>query len=119
VNNYLREVSGEDVTAKDFRTWWGSVIALAELQQNESEGDLPTSRKKRVRQAVKTAAEALGNTQTVCRNCYIHPGLLKASEAGQLRRMVKTARRTARQKPRELTSSERLLAALLPLLTAG
>ncbi|MCU0565548.1 MAG: DNA topoisomerase IB [Oculatellaceae cyanobacterium Prado106] len=77
VNEYLREISGEDFTAKDFRTWAGTVLAasqLVELEMFTSE----TAAKKNITQAVKTVATHLGNRPATCRKYYIHPAILKA-----------------------------------------
>jgi DNA topoisomerase-1 len=75
VNDYLREITGEHFTAKDFRTWAGTVLAamlLREFEPYESQ----TQAKKNVVQAIKTVAARLGNTPSVCRKCYIHPAVL-------------------------------------------
>lgn len=76
VNSYLREVTGRDVTAKDFRTWAGTVLAataLAACDAVESE----TAAKRKVREAIGEVAQRLGNTPTICRKCYVHPRLIK------------------------------------------
>ena len=78
VNDYLREISGEDYTAKDFRTWAGTVLmcaALRECEVFESESQA----KKNVLSAIKVVASSLGNTPTVCRKCYIHPAVLECT----------------------------------------
>lgn len=83
VNTYLREISDQSFTAKDFRTWGGTVIAtrtLEELGGFENQ----TQAKKNVVQAIKTAAEHLGNTPAICRKCYIHPGVIDAYMDGSL-----------------------------------
>ncbi len=77
VNAYLREISGEDFTAKDFRTWAGTVAAAMALEEF-SEIDDDAGRKRAIVQAVETVAELLGNTPTVCRACYVHPDVLDA-----------------------------------------
>ena len=102
VNAYLRQISGRDITAKDFRTWAGTVkaaIGFADLK------DAPT--KKLVRGVVGDVAEALGNTIAVCRRCYIHPAVIAAFEAGRL----KLGR--PRRARRDLTPSEQALLAFL------
>lgn len=86
VNEYLREISGKDFTAKDFRTWAATVLAYGECAKQ----DPPTSKadaKRRSSEIVKRVAERLGNTPTVCRKCYIHPAVLEAYVAGCLRRL--------------------------------
>jgi DNA topoisomerase I len=83
VNAYLREISGKDITAKDFRTWHGTVlaaVALSEIGLFDSE----TAHKKSVRAAVGQVASRLGNTATICRKCYIHPEILQAYATGEL-----------------------------------
>ncbi len=75
VNDYLRELTGEDFTAKDFRTWAGTVLAALALQEFEA-FDSQTQAKKNVVQAIERVAERLGNTPSVCRKCYVHPTYL-------------------------------------------
>lgn len=77
VNAYLREATGEDFTAKDFRTWAGTVLAVAALQE-AGPFDSDTQAKRNVVQAIERVAEQLGNTPTVCRKCYVHPAVLDA-----------------------------------------
>ncbi len=77
VNGYLREISGEDFTAKDFRTWAGTVLAaraLAEVATFKSGAEA----KRNVVKAIESVARRLGNTKAVCRKCYIHPAILDA-----------------------------------------
>ena len=83
VNEYLRTISGEDFTAKDFRTFAGTVIAalaLAECGPCSS----ATSAKKQIVAAIKHASERLGNTPAVCRKCYVHPGIFEAYQRGRV-----------------------------------
>jgi DNA topoisomerase I len=77
VNAYLRQISGRDFTAKDFRTWIGTVLAakaLALIPTFTSNADA----KRKIANAVESVAKRLGNTKTVCRKCYIHPAILDA-----------------------------------------
>lgn len=83
VNEYLRRVSGHDLTAKDFRTWAGTVAAVRALQDAEP-ADTEKDRKKQVVDAVKTVAATLGNEPATCRSFYIHPAVLTAHEEGTL-----------------------------------
>ncbi len=76
VNSYLKTISGEDFTAKDFRTWHGSVLA-AESLCTFQDFDSETQGKKNVIAAIECVAERLGNTRAVCRKCYIHPAILE------------------------------------------
>lgn len=77
VNEYLREITGEDFTAKDFRTWAGTILAARSLV-NCGECDLATETKKRIIDAVKEVAGLLGNRPATCRKYYIHPAILDA-----------------------------------------
>jgi DNA topoisomerase-1 len=77
VNDYLREVAGEGFTAKDFRTWAGTVLAATALRELE-EFDSETQAKKNVVRAIERVAERLGNTPAVCRKCYVHPAVIDA-----------------------------------------
>ena len=80
VNAYLKEISGSDVSSKDFRTWGGTVRAARHLAGGER-GETLTARRARVREAIKVASEALGNTPAVCRKSYIHPRVFECYEA--------------------------------------
>jgi DNA topoisomerase-1 len=80
VNEYLREISGRDITAKDFRTWAGTVLAAVELQA--STADSPQA--KHLREAIARVAARLGNTPTICRKCYVHPEVIAAWQLGEL-----------------------------------
>lgn len=71
VNGFLREISGADFTAKDYRTWAGSVVAMAELRKLTFSSE--TEAKKIIVATVKSVAERLGNTPAVCRKAYVHP----------------------------------------------
>jgi len=76
VNDYLQAVAGQYFTAKDFRTWAGSVLAY-ELLASFEPFDSAAQAKKNVVEAIKTVAQRLGNTPAVCRKCYIHPAVLE------------------------------------------
>jgi DNA topoisomerase I len=75
VNDYLREICGEEFTAKDFRTWAGTVAAAMALQEF-LEIDDEAGRKKAIVAAIERVAGQLGNTPAVCRSCYVHPEVL-------------------------------------------
>jgi DNA topoisomerase-1 len=75
VNEYLHEITNEDYTAKDFRTWAGTVLAAIALQQFKEVTEAAET-KKNIVTAVEAVARMLGNTPTVCRKCYIHPEIL-------------------------------------------
>jgi DNA topoisomerase I len=81
-NEYLREITGQDFTAKDFRTWAGTVLAataLHALDPFETEGQA----RRNVVQAIEQVATRLGNTPTVCRKCYVHPAVIDAYLEGE------------------------------------
>jgi DNA topoisomerase-1 len=73
VNAYLREITGEDITAKDFRTWAGTVLAAQAFTQAAS-----------LKEAIHQVALRLGNTPAICRKCYVHPELISAFQLGLL-----------------------------------
>jgi DNA topoisomerase-1 len=99
VNDYLREISGRDITAKDFRTWAGTVLVATAL--NSLEGPL---HKKHTREIIAHVADQLGNTATICRKCYVHPDVLTAYEAGTLKLSI---RNTDGERSTELDPAER------------
>ena len=90
VNAYLREITGQDITAKDFRTWAGTVLAALALQEFEA-FDSEAKAKKNLRTAIEGVAARLGNTPTICRKCYIHPQVLDCYLEGALLLQIKDA----------------------------
>ena len=83
VNEYLREVSGSDFTAKDFRTWAGTVF-VAETLLAAAATETGAASKRAILEAIDGAAERLGNTRTVCKGSYVHPAVLDAFTEGWL-----------------------------------
>ncbi|HEV8379649.1 MAG TPA: hypothetical protein VGP99_12425 [Tepidisphaeraceae bacterium] len=83
VNNYLKAISGADFTAKDFRTWAGTVLAAKALQEYENFSSQRQAKRFMVA-AVEVVAKKLGNTKAVCRKCYIHPEVFNAYLDGSL-----------------------------------
>ncbi len=81
VNEYLRQATGQHFTAKDFRTWAGSVLAC-DLLREFGPFETVTQAKKNVVEAIKAVAAKLGNTPSVCRKCYVHPAVLEAYLGG-------------------------------------
>lgn len=77
VNEYLRQIAGEDFTAKDFRTWGGTVLAAIALSRQE-EFQTKKQAKSNIKTAICAVAELLGNTPAVCRKCYVHPVIVEA-----------------------------------------
>jgi DNA topoisomerase-1 len=83
VNDYLREISGEEFTAKDFRTWWGTILALAALRTM----DAPASEreaKSAIIKVIDQVANQLNNTRAVCRKYYVHPAVFESFSEGRL-----------------------------------
>jgi DNA topoisomerase I len=83
VNEYLRQITGEEITSKDFRTWAGTLSAALALNELEN-FDPARQAKKNVRMAVERVAARLGNTPTICRKCYIHPEVVNSYLHGSL-----------------------------------
>jgi DNA topoisomerase-1 len=94
VNEYLREASGRAVTAKDFRTWAGTVEAAVAFHRLVADGKAPL--KKHVRMVVEQVAAKLGNTPTICRKCYVHPEVISSFEKGTLKLKIRKSRSEAR-----------------------
>ncbi|HEY0791440.1 MAG TPA: DNA topoisomerase IB [Chthoniobacterales bacterium] len=83
INAYLQEITGQQFTAKDFRTWSGTLLAAVALQEFE-EFDSATKAKKNVVQAIESVSKQLGNTPTICRKCYVHPSIIDSYLEGSL-----------------------------------
>jgi len=83
VNEYLQKITGQNFTAKDFRTWGGTVIALSSLG---ALGDFSSEAeaKRNITRAIESAAAQLGNTPAICRKCYVHPEVIDAYLEGVL-----------------------------------
>jgi DNA topoisomerase-1 len=89
VNEYLRQITGQDFTTKDFRTWAGTILATEALQRCGA-CDSAAQLKTNVVQAIKTVAARLGNTPAICRKCYVHPVIIESYLAGSLLQMLST-----------------------------
>jgi DNA topoisomerase I len=113
INAYLREITGRDITAKDFRTWAGTVLAAVALDELRSFGSAAQA-KRHLNLAVQRVAARLGNTPTICRNCYIHPEVLGAFLEGNLVLEIKAELERAAPDEREGLQPEE--AAVLALL---
>jgi DNA topoisomerase-1 len=101
VNEYLQEIAGQDFTAKDFRTWAGTVLACAALR--EMSADTKARASKNVLQAIDAVAGVLGNTRAVCRKSYIHPAIIDAYVDGSMEAAL--ARRSAGGRGSRMKSS--------------
>ena len=103
VNAYIREAMGDQFSAKDFRTWAGTVSAARALREMEPPAS-PTEARRRITLCVKAVAGLLGNTPTVCRTSYVHPRVFELFEDGRLRKVLPDP---------EATGFERALARVL------
>jgi DNA topoisomerase-1 len=112
VNAYLKEITGEDYTSKDFRTWAGTVLA-AQMLKDFEKVDSSAKAKKNIVSAVEAVAKRLGNTKAVCRKCYIHPAIFDAYLDGSMVKAVADRAQRAARKAADFTEAE---AAVLGLL---
>ncbi|HEX5460649.1 MAG TPA: hypothetical protein VFX20_11820 [Steroidobacteraceae bacterium] len=110
VNEYLREISGRDITAKDFRTWAATNLAVLALAVQERE---PPTKKAQVA-AIREVAKRLGNTPAICRKCYIHPAVLEGYLDGSLRSTLAAVEQE--EQPPEMWRIERMVMRFLKLL---
>jgi DNA topoisomerase-1 len=115
VNAYLKEITGQDITAKDFRTWAGTVLAALALKEVES-FDTAAQAKRNLRAAIERVAARLGNTPTICRKCYVHPEVLNSYLDGSLVLEIKS--QVESELRDELTGLQPEEAAVLALLRA-
>jgi len=113
VNAYLREISGEDITAKDFRTWHGTVLAAMALNEFQK-FDTQAGAKKNIREAINRVAARLGNTATICRKCYVHPEIVTTYIEGSL--LLEVKERVEAELREDLPGLEAEEAAVLTLL---
>jgi DNA topoisomerase I len=113
VNDYLREISGADFTAKDFRTWAGTILAAQALQELR-DFDSQAAAKRNITRAIERVAERLGNTTAISRKCYVHPAVIDAYLDRSLMRLVK--RRTEHELRKNLPRLSPEEAAVLTLL---
>jgi DNA topoisomerase-1 len=113
VNDYLREVAGEEFTAKDFRTWAGTVLAAWALSEFEKI-DSQAAARRNITAAIKRVAAQLGNTPAVCRSSYIHPEILSCYIDGSLIDHLRgEIKETLRKELSGLTSEETAVLVLL------
>jgi DNA topoisomerase-1 len=126
VNDYLRSVTGEPFSAKDFRTWAGTLLAVHALAACEACTSLASGRRQ-VKRALEQVSAELGNTVAICRKSYVHPAVFDQYTAGELHAAVETAKAAARRRPiRGLRRPEAItlrwlqaLPSLPPALAAG
>ncbi|MDB5116726.1 MAG: topoisomerase [Mucilaginibacter sp.] len=112
INNYLKEITGEDFTAKDFRTWSGSVSALYAFKEVGEFATVTECRKKIV-SVLDEVAVNLGNTRTVCKKYYVHPTIIKSYEEETLFNYIKELDEDKDVKASELNVAEKALLQIL------
>ncbi len=113
VNAYLREIGGEDFTAKDFRTWAGTALAAQALQEFH-DFDSKAAAKRNITKAIEHVAERLGNTQAICRRCYVHPAVIDAYlDRSLIETLKRRTERELRGSIHRLSAEEAAVLALL------
>jgi DNA topoisomerase I len=112
VNHYLKEITDEDFTAKDFRTWAGSVSALYAFK-NAGEFETITECRKKIMSVLDEVALNLGNTRTVCKKYYVHPTVIKSYEDGALFKYISNLDDDKNTNSADLNTAEKALLMLL------
>jgi DNA topoisomerase-1 len=112
VNEYLREITQADITAKDFRTWAGTVLTAIALRELEAASGI-TQAKSNISAAIGAVSKALGNTPAVCRKCYIHPCVVESYLAGEIIETPRVAVKTRHGVRLRLKPDEMAVLALL------
>lgn len=115
INDYIREVMGENFSAKDFRTWAGTLVCACALARVTTEGiEKQSVRKRKVVDAIKQTAEVLGNTPAVCRSSYISPEIINSFETGTIiNHYFNTPNELIRYRGRKLHAAEKSLLKLM------
>lgn len=118
VNEYLRKISGQQFSSKDFRTWGGSVSAIDKLE--EAQAEVRNSKKKSLTPTlVKMVAEKLGNTVAICREYYIHPAVLEAAESNNVLAFGKGLNRKFPKLKNDLSHNELVVLNIIKTYEAG
>jgi DNA topoisomerase-1 len=112
INDYLKNITGEDFTAKDFRTWSGSVSALYAFKEAGEFTNVTECRKKIV-SVLDEVAINLGNTRSVCKKYYVHPSVIKSYEEGTIFKYISKLDETRDIEAAELNLAEKALLSLL------
>ena len=115
INDYIKEVMGAGFSAKDFRTWAGTLVCACALARAGTDlTDTETGKKKKIVAAIKETAETLGNTPAVCRSAYISPDVLDSFERGRvIERYFESVEELVNYRGRHLHQAERALLRLL------
>jgi DNA topoisomerase-1 len=118
INRYVKDVTGEDFTAKDFRTWSGTVLAVAALREFAPASTKAES-ERNVVLAIEAVAKMLGNTRAVCRKSYVHPGIIDCYLDGAMMKVLNRRFKAARKSTSGLRADEVAVMVLLTHLQAG
>lgn len=117
INAYVKEVTGEDFTAKDFRTWAGTVLAVRALREFEP-ATTKSKLEKNVVRAIESVAGMLGNTRAVCRKSYVHPGVIDCYLDGMMEKVISRRFKSVRKNTSRLRAAEVAVVVLLAHLQA-
>jgi DNA topoisomerase I len=112
INGYVKDVTGEDFTAKDFRTWAGTMLAVKALRDCPPASTKVEAEKNVVR-AIESVARMLGNTRAVCRKSYVHPGIIDCYIDGAMEKVLSRRFRAARKNTSGLRADEVAVMVLL------
>jgi DNA topoisomerase-1 len=115
INRYLQEITNEAFTAKDFRTWWGTVLAVAALREFRL-AHTKTQTEKNVLVVLDAVSGLLGNTRAVCRKSYVHPGVIDCYATGSMGKVLGRSSRASANKIPGLSADEVALVTLLKYL---
>ncbi len=118
VNAYLHEITGQDWTAKDFRTWAGTMLTALELRAC-APCATKTAAQRTVVAAIKVVAERLGNTPSVCRSCYVHPAVIDTFMDGAMHALLDSAAAVVSDDAHALDADEQAVLHLLQTATAA
>ena len=116
INSYIKEITGSDFTAKDFRTWGGTLEALRQLAKCDCNTTEKKSKKKIIVEVLDCVASKLGNTRAVCKSSYVYPLLLQAFENDQVGKYLK---RISKDQPNTLKALENDEKVLMQFLKAA
>jgi DNA topoisomerase I len=115
INRYLQDMTCQAFTAKDFRTWWGTVLAVAALREFRT-AHTKTQAEKNVLVALDSVSNVLGNTRAVCRKSYVHPGVIDCYATGSMLKLLGRSSRAAANKTPRLSADEVALVTVLKYL---
>lgn len=120
INSYIREVMGENFSAKDFRTWAGTLSCACALARAASEpAETKPARKRKIVEAIKETAEVLGNTPAVCRSSYVCPEIINSFESGQcIKKYFGSLNELTRYRGRKLHPAEKSLLSFMKQASA-